>query len=219
MDHATVIPRAVQVISTGRGVIGGSTVGGEAKFPSTLLSGQQGDTIGDMLAARHEGAMQRSAAAAQAWAQIKWRDVPTRSTSDGAVIPHGACCDGKKAHKAELTAHSTASSTADAAGYDACTVHVGGGADEWTCKRMLTVHGTNTKCVYGAFGATFHQQLYPAPAASRTNKDDRQSWSFAGSFGSEASMTLEDAPGAADFNLAFECDHDRDTTVQRRDST
>jgi len=180
-------------------------------------SGQQGDSIGDMLAARHEGAMQRSAAAAQAWAQIKWRDVPTRS--DSAVIPHGACCDGKKAREAELTARSTASSTADAAGYDACTAHVGGGADEWTCKRMLTVHGTHTKCVYGALGATFHQQLYPALAASRTDKDDRQSWSSASSFGSEASMTLEDAPGAADFNLAFECDHDRDTTVQRRDST
>jgi len=186
----------------------------------TKGEGNKDDTLGDMLAARHEGTMQRSAAAAQAWANIKWRDAPTRSISDDAAVrrPH-ACCDGRKACEGELTASSTASSTADAICCDACATHVDEGEDEWTCKRMLTVHGTNTKCVYGAFGATFHQQLHPAPAACCTDPNVRQGWPFAGSFGSEASMMLEDAPGTADFNLTLECDHDQDTTVEHRDST
>jgi len=190
---------------------------------STLLvcangDGHQDDTLGDMLAARHEGTMQRSAAAAQAWANIKWRDSPTR-ISDGAAVAVRRPHDGRKSCEEVLTARSTASSTADATCCDACTTHVDGGADERTCKRMLTVHGTNTKCVYGAFGAKFHQQLHPAPAACCTDQYFRQGWPFAGSFGSEASMMLEDAPGTADFNLTLECDHDRDTTVERRDST
>jgi len=97
-----------------------------------------GDTLEDVLAARHEEAQRRhrTAEATQAWSKIKWRDAPTPA-------------DVKYLKKEDGTTTTEREKDVEGA---RDTEDIGG-----AYKRVLTAHGPNTQCLRGR-GVSFGQQ-------------------------------------------------------------